>query len=107
VRGGQTLAIVGRSGAGKTTLVNLIPRFYDVTGGAITIAICPRSDASVWPRGVAPVDRDGRRRSRRRTADIRFTSVVLPAPLRPTIASVWPPRTLNETPRSVASSAPA
>jgi ATP-binding cassette subfamily B multidrug efflux pump len=34
---GQTIAIVGPTGAGKTTMANLIPRFYDVTGGAVLI----------------------------------------------------------------------
>lgn len=34
---GHTVAFVGNSGGGKTTFVNLLPRFYDVTGGAIMI----------------------------------------------------------------------
>lgn len=36
-RPGQTTAIIGSTGCGKSTLVNLIPRLYDVTGGAVTI----------------------------------------------------------------------
>jgi ATP-binding cassette subfamily B protein len=49
VEPGQTVAIVGPTGAGKTTLVNLLMRFYDVTGGRITldgvdIATVPRAE---------------------------------------------------------------
>ena len=36
-RAGQTVGIIGTTGSGKSTVVNLIPRFYDVTGGAIYI----------------------------------------------------------------------
>src|SRR5262249_17817090 len=37
VEPGQTVAIVGHTGAGKTTLVNLVMRFYEVTAGRITL----------------------------------------------------------------------
>ncbi|MHB1004136.1 MAG: ABC transporter ATP-binding protein [Chloroflexota bacterium] len=34
---GQTVAVVGTTGSGKSTIINLIPRFYDVTGGRVTV----------------------------------------------------------------------
>ncbi|WP_249872752.1 ABC transporter ATP-binding protein [Oceanobacillus saliphilus] len=37
VEKGETIALVGMSGGGKSTLISLIPRFYDVTGGAIKV----------------------------------------------------------------------
>lgn len=37
INAGETIAFVGPSGAGKTTICSLLPRFYDVTGGAISI----------------------------------------------------------------------
>ena len=44
---GQTLAIVGPSGAGKTTLVDLLPRFYDSTDGQILIDGIPVRDLNI------------------------------------------------------------
>ena len=37
VEPGQTVAIIGPTGAGKSTVINLIPRFYDVTGGHVLV----------------------------------------------------------------------
>lgn len=37
IKKGQTVALVGHSGSGKTTMVDLLPRFWDVTSGSITI----------------------------------------------------------------------
>lgn len=47
VRAGDVLALVGMSGGGKTSLVNLIPRFYDVTRGAVRINGIDIRDVSI------------------------------------------------------------
>jgi len=52
VEPGQTVALVGPTGAGKTTIANLIPRFYDATEGSVRVDACD----------VRQVDRHGLRR---------------------------------------------
>jgi subfamily B ATP-binding cassette protein MsbA len=46
-RPGETVALVGPSGGGKTTILNLIPRFYDATSGRITINDVDVKDAAL------------------------------------------------------------
>ncbi len=46
-RAGEVIAIVGSSGAGKTTLVNLLPRFHDVSGGSLRIDDVDVRDATI------------------------------------------------------------
>lgn len=47
IKAGEVIAFVGMSGGGKTTLVNLIPRFYDVTAGQILIDGCDLREVTV------------------------------------------------------------
>jgi ATP-binding cassette subfamily B protein len=57
-RPGETVAIVGSTGSGKTTLINLVPRFYDVTDGAVLVDgvdVRELDRADLWHRmGVIP-----------------------------------------------------
>jgi ATP-binding cassette subfamily B protein len=60
IRAGETVAIVGPTGAGKTTLINLIPRFYDPTSGRVMINSHDLRDlnASVFRSKLALVMQD-------------------------------------------------
>ena len=57
-RPGETTAIVGSTGSGKTTLISLIPRFYDVTAGAVLldgVDVREMAQQDVWRRiGLVP-----------------------------------------------------
>jgi ATP-binding cassette subfamily B protein len=57
IRPGEMIGLVGHSGSGKSTLVNLICRFYDVTGGAIRVAGIDLRDIAVadWRRHIGLV----------------------------------------------------
>jgi ATP-binding cassette, subfamily B, bacterial len=47
IEDGETVALVGATGSGKTTLLELVPRLYDVTGGAISVGGCDVRELSL------------------------------------------------------------
>ncbi|WP_232678168.1 ABC transporter ATP-binding protein [Nocardioides sp. R-C-SC26] len=58
VRPGQTVAVIGSTGAGKSTLVNLVPRLFDATSGTVAVAGVPvdaLDEESLWAElGLVP-----------------------------------------------------
>ena len=58
VRAGQTLAIIGSTGSGKTTLVNLVPRLFDATSGVVSldgVDVRNLAPEALWSRvGIVP-----------------------------------------------------
>ncbi|WP_162242934.1 ABC transporter ATP-binding protein [Sphingomonas sp. Leaf412] len=60
IRAGETTALIGRSGAGKTTIVNLLCRLLDPTTGTIRVGDAPLSaiDLDRWRRGIALAGQD-------------------------------------------------
>ncbi|OAN77431.1 ABC transporter [Jannaschia sp. EhC01] len=71
---GETVALVGPSGAGKTTIVQLIQRFYDPTGGRITLDGCDLRDLCrpAFRRNIALVPQDPAIFAASATENIRF-----------------------------------
>jgi len=57
-RPGQTVALIGSTGAGKTTTVNLVPRLFDVTGGSVAVGgvdVRELDEEALWSRlGLVP-----------------------------------------------------